>query len=88
MHSVVMSPYILRRTLKDHGDLSGRCLRYDKRVFLGALKFLPHSVFKLLENYPFPWEQVRNVRVLYHVSGAITFIQEIPMIAEPHYIAQ
>lgn len=32
--------------------------RHDKRVYLGALKFVPHAVYKLLENMPMPWEQV------------------------------
>lgn len=35
----------------------------DKRVYLGALKYVPHAVLKLLENMPMPWEQVRNCRV-------------------------
>eukprot|EP00742_Colponemidia_sp_Colp-10_P004444 GILJ01004744.1.p1 GENE.GILJ01004744.1~~GILJ01004744.1.p1 ORF type:complete len:2356 (+),score=385.23 GILJ01004744.1:375-7070(+) len=37
---------------------------------------------------PFPWEQVRNVKVLYHITGAITFINEIPWVIEPIYLAQ
>jgi len=45
-------------------------------------------VLKLLENMPMPWEQVRNCKVLYHVTGAITFINEIPWVIEPVYIAQ
>ena len=32
--------------------------RHDKRVYLGALKFVPHAIYKLLENMPMPWEQV------------------------------
>jgi hypothetical protein len=27
-------------------------------VYLGALKYVPHAVLKLLENMPMPWEQV------------------------------
>ena len=38
--------------------MSSRKFRHDKRVYLGALKFVPHAVFKLLENMPMPWEQV------------------------------
>jgi hypothetical protein len=34
--------------------------RHDKRVYLGALKFVPHAIYKLLENMPMPWEQVRR----------------------------
>ena len=35
-----------------------------------------------------PWEQIRDVQVLYHITGAITFINEIPWVIEPVYIAQ
>lgn len=42
----------------DHGDMSSKKFRHDKRVYLGALKFVPHAVYKLLENMPMPWEQV------------------------------
>ena len=49
---------------------------------------MPHAVLKLLENIPMPWEQVREVDVLYHVTGAITFVNEIPRVIEPLYIAQ
>ena len=38
--------------------MSSKKFRHDKRVYLGALKFVPHAVFKLLENMPMPWEQV------------------------------
>lgn len=37
--------------------MSSRKFRHDKRVYLGALKFVPHAVYKLLENMPMPWEQ-------------------------------
>ncbi len=37
---------------------------------------------------PFPWEQLRNVNVLYHITGAISFIDEVPKVIEPVYIAQ
>lgn len=50
-----MPPEILRKVIKDHSDLSGRKYKVDKRVYLGALKFVPHAVFKLLENVPMPW---------------------------------
>jgi hypothetical protein len=32
--------------------------------------------------------QVRNVRVLYHVTGAISFVNEVPKVIEPVYTAQ
>lgn len=74
--------------MKDHGDMSSRKFRSDKRVYLGALKFIPHAVYKLLENMPMPWEQVRHCEVIYHITGAITFINETPRVIEPVYIAQ
>ena len=60
----------------------------DKRIYLGALKYVPHAVFKLLENMPMPWEAVRTVPVLYHVTGAISFVNEVPKVVEPVYLAQ
>lgn len=98
--------------------MSSKKYRHDKRVYLGALKFVPHAVYKLLENMPMPWEQVsfafifcdrfetifllillitilislilqvRDVKVLYHITGAITFVNEIPWVVEPIYLAQ
>jgi pre-mRNA-processing factor 8 len=81
-------PEVLRKIIKDHGDMSSKKYRQDKRVYLGALKYVPHAVFKLLENMPMPWEQVREVKVLYHITGAITFVNEIPKVIEPVYTAQ
>ncbi|TMS07622.1 Pre-mRNA-processing-splicing factor 8 [Larimichthys crocea] len=49
---------------------------------------MPHAVLKLLENMPMPWEQIRDVPVLYHITGAISFVNEIPWVIEPVYIAQ
>lgn len=34
------------------------------------------------------FQQVRNVKVLYHITGAITFVNEIPWVIEPIYFAQ
>ncbi|KAG9043146.1 pre-mRNA-splicing factor 8, partial [Serendipita sp. 407] len=83
-----LPPEHVRKIIKDHGDMSNRKFRNDKRVHLGALKYVPHAVLKLLENMPFPWEQVREVPVLYHITGAITFVNEIPRVIEPVYHAQ
>lgn len=83
-----MPPEHLRKIIKDHGDMSNRKFRHDKRIYLGALKYMPHAVMKLLENMPMPWEQVREVKVLYHVTGAITFVTETPKVIEPVFIAQ
>ena len=78
----------LRKLISDHGDLSSAKYKTDKRVYLGALKYVPHAVLKLLESLPMPWEQVRHVNVLYHITGAITFVNEVPRVIEPLYIAQ
>ena len=61
----------LRKIIKDHGDMSSKKYQNDKRIYLGALKYVPHGVLKLLENMPMPWEQVRDVRVLYHITGML-----------------
>jgi pre-mRNA-processing factor 8 len=81
-------PEHVRKIIRDHGDMSSKKFKYDKRVYLGALKYIPHAIYKLLENMPMPWEQVRNVKTLYHVTGAISFVNEIPWVIEPVYTAQ
>ncbi|CXI49021.1 pre-mRNA-processing-splicing factor 8, putative [Plasmodium berghei] len=78
----------LRKIIKEHGDMSNKKYRYDKRVYLGALKYIPHAVFKLLENIPMPWEQIKNTKVIYHITGAITFVNETFVVIDPLYIAQ
>ncbi|CAO1613068.1 unnamed protein product [Sympodiomycopsis kandeliae] len=83
-----MPPEHVRKIIKDHGDLSNRKFRTDKRVHLGALKYIPHAMMKLMENIPMPWEQVREVPVLYHITGAITIVDEVPHVVEPIYHAQ
>ncbi|KAF2981531.1 hypothetical protein EK904_007218 [Melospiza melodia maxima] len=83
-----MPPEHVRKIIRDHGDMTNRKFRHDKRVYLGALKYMPHAVLKLLENMPMPWEQIRDVPVLYHITGAISFVNEIPWVIEPVYIAQ
>ena len=83
-----LPPEVLRKIMRDHGDMSSKKFRYDRRVYLGALKYIPHAVYKLLENIPMPWEQARNVKVLYHITGAISFVNEIPLVVEPIYTAQ
>ena len=35
---------------------------------------MPHGVLKLLENMPMPWEQIRDIPIIYHITGAIMFI--------------
>ena len=78
----------LRKIVKDHGDMSSRKFRHDRRVYIGALKYIPHAVYKLLENMPMPWEPVKYVNVVYHVAGAITFVSDTPKVIEPVFISQ
>ena len=73
----------VRKIVKDHGDMTSKKFRHDKRVYLGALKYVPHAVLKLLENMPMPWEQIRTVPALYHITGAITFVNDIPKVIAP-----
>lgn len=39
----------VRKLISDHGDMSSKKFRNDKRVYLGALKYVPHAILKLLE---------------------------------------
>ncbi|KAK3340044.1 pre-mRNA processing splicing factor 8 [Neurospora tetraspora] len=83
-----MPPEHLRKIVKDIGDVSQKKYTSDKRSYLGALKFMPHAVLKLLENMPMPWEAAREVKVLYHVNGCLTLVNEIPRVIEPVFFAQ
>ena len=71
-----MPPEHLRKIVKDIGDVSQKKFSSDKRSYLGALKYMPHAVMKLLENMPMPWESAREVKVLYHVNGCLTLVNE------------
>eukprot|EP00767_Chilomastix_cuspidata_P003217 gnl/Chilomastix_cuspidata/3332.p1 GENE.gnl/Chilomastix_cuspidata/3332~~gnl/Chilomastix_cuspidata/3332.p1 ORF type:complete len:3611 (-),score=172.86 gnl/Chilomastix_cuspidata/3332:1097-11722(-) len=68
--------------------MSNRKYSADRRSYLGALKYLPHAILKLMENIPMPWEELRYVKVLYHRTGAVTFVNETPRVIEPVYVAQ
>ncbi|KAI1168574.1 pre-mRNA processing splicing factor 8 [Nemania serpens] len=83
-----MPPEHLRKIVRDIGDVSQKKYTSDKRSYLGALKFMPHAVMKLLENMPMPWESTREVKVLYHVNGCLTLVNEIPRVIPPVFHAQ
>ncbi|OWP01375.1 pre-mRNA processing splicing factor [Marssonina coronariae] len=83
-----MPPEHLRKIVKDIGDVSQKKFSSDKRSYLGALKYMPHAVMKLLENMPMPWESAREVKVLYHVNGCLTLVNETPRVIEPIFHAQ
>ena len=52
------------------------------------MKYLPHSVYKVLENMPMPWEEIKYVKLLYHRTGVISFIDETPRVIEPVFRSQ
>lgn len=52
------------------------------------MKYLPHAIFKLLENMPMPWEDIKYVKAVYHITGALTIVDEVPKVVEPIYKAQ
>ena len=88
---VELPPEHLRKLMKDIGDFSIHhtySKKVDKRIYLGALKYIPFAIYKLLENIPMPWQDEKPVKVLYHITGAITFVNEIPRVIEPIYLAQ
>ncbi|KAF2727175.1 putative pre-mRNA splicing factor [Polyplosphaeria fusca] len=78
----------LRKLFFDIADVSQKKHSTDKRAYLGALKFMPHAVLKLLENMPMPWESRRDVKVLYHTTGCLTMVNEVPRVIEPVFQAQ
>lgn len=49
-----------------------------------ALRLTVH----LIQSAPTSCHQVKHVRVLYHITGAISFVDEIPLVIEPVYVAQ
>jgi pre-mRNA-processing factor 8 len=84
----MLPPDFLRKILQDHGDMSSKRYQSEKRLYLGALKYVPHALYKLLENIPMPWESYKEVPVLFHMTGAISFVDKVPTVIEPIYRAQ
>jgi pre-mRNA-processing factor 8 len=84
----LLPPDFLRKILQDHGDMSSKRYQSEKRLYLGALKYVPHALYKLLENIPMPWESYKEVPVLFHMTGAISFVDKVPTVIEPVYRAQ
>lgn len=48
-HKAEMPPEHLRKIIDSHSDMTSKRFNYDKRSFLGALKYMPHAVLKLLD---------------------------------------
>ncbi|AFM98118.1 U5 snRNP spliceosome subunit [Encephalitozoon hellem ATCC 50504] len=63
-----MPPEHLRRIIKVSRDMHPS--------FMGAMRYMPYALHNLMKSMPMPWESVRYVDVLYHVSGLITFVTE------------
>uniref|UniRef100_A0A6T6SP05 mRNA splicing factor PRP8 n=1 Tax=Amorphochlora amoebiformis TaxID=1561963 RepID=A0A6T6SP05_9EUKA len=72
------TPEYLRKMLKNILQYNKMIQLKEKRIFINSLKYIPHSLYKMLENIPMPWESQKNTNILYHQSGAILFINEIP----------
>ncbi|KAL0204935.1 hypothetical protein P9112_000242 [Eukaryota sp. TZLM1-RC] len=83
-----MPPEHLRKIFQDHGDMSDKKFAADRRAYLGALKYVPYAIFKLLESMPMPWESQRLVNVVYHSTSALTVVNETPRVIEPIFLAQ
>ncbi|EPY39064.1 pre-mRNA-processing factor 8 [Angomonas deanei] len=78
----------IRKIVKDNGDLSGKRFKTERKLCVSMLQYAPLALYKLLENMPMPWEEVRYVDVLYHVGGVLTIVDDTPKVAEPLYLAQ
>ncbi|KAK4538547.1 hypothetical protein CDCA_CDCA18G4572 [Cyanidium caldarium] len=60
----------------------------DRRTLLQAMQYLPHAIFKLLQNMPMPHERLRQLPVLYHESGALALVDAVPRAPEAVWLAQ
>ena len=49
------------------------------------MKYLPHAIYKLFESMPNPWENNKKVNVVYHITGALSIINETPKMNEIIY---
>lgn len=78
-----MPPEHVRKIVRGHGDMSSKKLRHNKRVYWGALKYGPSCSQQLAGEHA-----DRNVKVRYHITGAVSSVNEIPWAIEPVFIAQ
>mmetsp|Transcript_44709 Transcript_44709/g.74621 ORF Transcript_44709/g.74621 Transcript_44709/m.74621 type:complete len:2266 (+) Transcript_44709:990-7787(+) len=74
----IVSPEHIRKIIKNTDGLKSIDAAIDKRVYIAALKYLPHAIFKIIETIPMPWEQIQYNEILYHSSGAISFVNANP----------
>jgi len=85
--SMEVSNEFIRNTIKHNFNLL-KNKKLDKKIFLSSLKYLPHAIFKLLENIPMPWVKKSFVYILHHMSGSLSFVNQIPIVIEKIYYAQ
>jgi len=78
----------LQRIIRSRGLVTSNKFKCDKRITLGALKYLPHSVYKLLENIPMPWCASEIVHIQFHLSGSISLVEDVSRVIHPIFIAQ
>ncbi|KAI0795323.1 NUC071 domain-containing protein [Irpex lacteus] len=62
-----LPPEHVRKIIKDHGDMSNRKFRNDKRVHLGALKYVPHAQVR---EVPIP----RVIEPVYHAQWSTMWL--------------
>lgn len=83
-----LAPEFLRKILRDRGDMTDKRFKDQRKLYIGAIRFLPHAILKLLENVPMPWESERKVNVIYHTTGALTIVTDTPNVCEPLFKTQ
>lgn len=81
-------PEIIRKVIKDCGDLSDKRFKQERKLAVGMLPYVPLALYKLLETMPMPWEEAKYVDVVYHVGGVLSIVKDTPTVAEPVYAAQ
>jgi pre-mRNA-processing factor 8 len=83
-----LPPEYLRKIIRDHGNMTDPKYKDHRRLYIGALRFMPHAILKLMETIPMPWQQARYVDVVYHTAGAITIVNDTPKCIEAQFRAQ
>jgi pre-mRNA-processing factor 8 len=43
----------------------------DKRILFGSLKFIPYMIFCFFKTIPMPWEKLKSVYILKHISDSL-----------------
>lgn len=76
-------PHFINKWLRSIAQLS---IKLSTRI--AYTMHSPHSFRSNAHGHHTPSVQVRHVKVIYHITGAITFVNEIPFVIEPVYIAQ